>query len=122
MIHGVRVIRDGTAALIEHDCEPVIVVRLELGAHAGTLTDREIVERYSQRILALGATMVASPQLRWDEATRRWRPGGRAIRCVVEATVDEPTVLVDEVELTIADLSRMLANHGAQICLVFLDD
>ncbi len=122
VMNGVRVTRDGTAALIAHDCEPVLTVRIELGAQAQTLTDQDILDRYNQRLYALGAALVASPQLRWDDAAGRWTPRGHAIRCVVEAAIDEPTVLVDEVELTVAELGAMLVRHGAQICLVFLDE
>ena len=121
-MNGVHVTRDATGASIAHDCEPVITVRLELGEHAGTFSDREIVDRYHQRMCALGAALVASPQLRWDDTHRRWFPRSRTVRCVVETNVDAPTVVVDEVELTVAELGAMLADHGAQICLVFLDD
>ncbi len=121
-MNGVRVTRDATGALIAHDCEPVLTVRLELGEHAGSFSDQEIVDCYNQRMCALGAVLVASPQLRWDDVYCRWVPRGRAIRCVVEASADAPTVVVDEVELTIPELTAMLASHGAPICLMFLDD
>lgn len=119
---GVRITRDGTAASIVHDCEPMLTVRIELGAHAPTLTDQDIVERCNHRLGALGAALVPSPQLRWDEATARWTPRGHAIRCEVEGAIDEPTVFVDSVELTVAELGAMLVRHGAEICLVFLDE
>jgi hypothetical protein len=121
-MNGVRVIREGTAAMVEHDCDPAVAVRIDLGALASLLSDGDIVARYEQHVLALGAELVATPQLRWDEAAQRWRPTGRAIRCIVEPSIDEPTVLIDDVELSIGELARLLANHGASICLVFLDD
>lgn len=119
---GVRVIRDGTIVIVEHDCEPIVAVRLELGVRASTLSDREILDRYNQRVLALGAALIATPQLQRDDVTGRWRPSGRAIRCVVEGSVDEPTVFVDDVELSFAELGALMSNHGAPIFLVFLDD
>jgi hypothetical protein len=119
---SVRVIRDRTGAVIAHDSEPIVTVRLELGAYARTFSDVEIVECYSRKLGALGATLAGSPQLRWDDVERRWVPRGRIVACNVEATVDGPIVVVDEIELTLAELGSMLARHGAQICLVFLDD
>jgi hypothetical protein len=119
---SVRVIRDRTGAVIAHDCEPIVTVRLELGAHARTFSDVEIVDCYSRKLGALGATLAGSPQLRWDEVERRWVPRNRVVRCSVEASVDGAIVLIDEVELTLAELGSMLARHGAQVCLVFLDD
>ncbi len=119
---GVRMTRDGTAAVIEHDCEPVVAVRLELGTLATTLSDREILERYEHKLGALGAALVATPQLRWDDAGLCWVPRGHAIRLTVEPAIDEPTVMIDEIELTVAELTSMLSSHGAQICLVFLDE
>jgi hypothetical protein len=121
-MNGVRVIRDATGARIVHDCEPVISVRIELGARVDLFSDDEIVARYQQRLSALAAALVDSPQLRWDVAARRWVPRGRAICCVVERIVDEPAVFVDEVELTVGELGAMLSSHGATICVVFLDD
>jgi hypothetical protein len=119
---SVRVIRDRTGAVIAHDCEPIVTVRLELGAHARTFSDGEIVDCYSRKLGVLGATLAGSPQLRWDDVERRWVPRGRIVVCNVEAAVDRPIVLIDEIELTLAELGSMLARHGAQICLVFLDD
>src|SRR5438552_3789443 len=115
---GVRILRDGTAAVIEHDCDPMLRVRIELGALAHTLTDREILERHHQHVLGLGAAMVATPQLRWDEANERWRPRGRALVVLI----DGPIAIVDDLELTISELAGVLASHGAHICLVFLDE
>jgi hypothetical protein len=121
-MNGVRVTRDGTGALIAHDFEPRITMRLELGPHADTLSEQDIVERYQQRVCALGAALVSSPQLNWDNATGHWRPRGRAIRFVVEASIEEPIVVVDDIELTVTELGAMLSSHGVQICLVFLDE
>jgi hypothetical protein len=119
---SVRVIRDLTGAVIAHDRESIVTVRLELGAHARTFSDGEIVDCYSRKLGELGATLAGSPQLRWDDVERRWVPRGRVVACHVEATIDGPIVLIDELELTLAELGSMLARHGAQICLVFLDD
>jgi len=119
---GVRVTRDGTSAAIDHDLEPMLTVRIELGVRASTLTDQEIIDRCNHRIGALGAALVPSPQLRWDEALGRWTPSGNAIRCEVEGVIDDPTVFVDAVELSVSELGAMLVRHGAQICLVFLDE
>ena len=66
--------------------------------------------------------LISTPQLYWDERCARWRPSGIAIRCVVEPGAEEPTIWVDELELTLADLAALLASQGAPVCLVFLDD
>jgi hypothetical protein len=118
----VRVTRDASGAVIANDCEPIVTVRLELGAHAGTFSEREIVDCYNRKLCALGADLAGSPQLRWDEVERRWLPRGRALRCYVETSLDAPTVVIDEVELTVGELGSLLARHGAHVCLVFLDD
>jgi hypothetical protein len=118
----VRVTRDASGAVIANDCEPIVTVRIELGAHADTFSEREIVDRYHRTLCELGADLAGSPQLRWHEVERRWVPRGRALRCFVETSIEAPTVVIDEVELTVGELGAMLARHGAHICLVFLDD
>jgi hypothetical protein len=121
MTPGVQLRREATAAVIVHDCEPRISVRIELGPHATSLADHEIVDRYVRRLCALGTLLVGEPQLRWDDAILRWVPRGCALRCTVEG-IDEPIVVVGDSELTLGELGRMLASHGAEICLVLLDE
>ena len=119
---GVKVTRDGNAAVIVHDCAPDVAIRIELGVHAATLSDREVLERYHRKLHGLGAALIADPQLRWDEGLRRWQPSSNALRCVVEPSQDEPVIYIDDVELSFAELGSLMAGHGAGICLLFLDD
>jgi hypothetical protein len=119
---GVRVTRDDSGAVIAHDCAPVVAVRLELGPHVRSYSDDDILRRYTHHVSALGAALIASPQLRWDEVARRWLPRGRAICCHVEAGIDAHLVVIDGLELTLAELAAMLSGHGARVCVVFLDD
>ena len=120
-MNGVHVVRMGTSAVVEHDCAPRLSIRIELGSLAHTLSDHEILERHRQAVLELGAALVDSPQLRWDELHERWRPCGRALVLVIEAN-PEPIAMIDDVELTLPELARVCTGHGAHICLVFLDE
>lgn len=118
---GVRITRTGTAAVLEHEDIPSLVIRIELGPLAHTVSDREIVTRRDRQLLALAAASIASPQMAWDDAYERWRPRSRALSLVVADPAD-PVVLVDDLVLPIGELGRILASHGAHVFLVFLDD
>lgn len=122
VLRGVQVRREASGAFIEHDADPTLVVRIELGAHAASLGERELFERYHQRVLALGAAMIASPQLVRDELTGRWRPCGRVLRGSVEPGPDGPSLWVDDSELSLWELGALLEAHGAGVILMLLDD
>jgi hypothetical protein len=119
---GVHVLRVANGAFIEHDADPTLVVQIDLGAHAASVGERELFERYRQRVLALGAAMIESPQLVRDEVTGRWCPHGRALRCSVEPGSDGPSVWVDQDELSLWELGALLEAHGASVIFMFLDD
>ena len=108
-----RVFRPSELDDIDHDNETT-----------ETLDDQQLRDLHDRHILALVDAIPDAPQVRWDDAGRCWRPIGRTVRCAVEAgaALDEPLVVIDQLELNLAELGRMLAGHGAQICLVFLDE
>lgn len=118
----VHIRRVGDAALIEYPALPGLTVTLHLGARS--LSDREILERHHRWIAQIAELLIAAPQVDWDEVRTRWRPRGRVMRCSVEAGDDpgEALVAIDEVELSLGELGGMLAEHGAHVCLIFLDD
>jgi hypothetical protein len=118
----VHIRRDGEVALIEYPALPGVTVTLHLGGGARVLSDGDILDRHHRRIAQLAELLIAAPQVDWDEVRTRWRPRGRVVRCAVEAGPDEPLVAIDEVELSLSELGRMLTDHGAHVCLIFLDD
>jgi hypothetical protein len=122
VVRGVHVSRVANGALIAHDAAPSLVVRIELGPHATSVSEREVYERCHQTILALGAAMIGSPQVVCDELTGRWRPLGRALHCSVERGPDGLSVWVDDDELSLCELGALLEAHGARVILMFLDD
>lgn len=122
----VHVHRHGTCAVIELDGEPRAAVWMELGPAARTMTDQEILDHHHRRVLSIverNATM-RGPSVWWDDASESWRPYRCLVRCAAEggATLDEPVVLIDELELTLAELGRMLVVHGTHVCMLFLDE
>jgi hypothetical protein len=120
----VRISRDGDAAIIEYPGDPPVLVRIAVGLRARTLTDQEILDLHNQRLLAMTDAMIAAPQVIWDERAGCWRPHGRVVACVVDAGagLDEPLVAIDDVELSLGELGRLLAGHGAAVRLLFIDD
>jgi hypothetical protein len=123
-LDDVHVHRHGNSAVIAFEGEPRSAVWLELGPAARTLTDQEILDRHHQRVLELVEQSATMPQVCWDDASGTWRPYGRVVRCVVEGgpTLHEPLIMIDELELTLAELGRMLVGHGAHVCMLFLDE
>jgi hypothetical protein len=120
----VHIRRLGDAALIEYAALPGLTVTVHLGGGGRSLSDGEILDRHHRWIAQIAELMIGAPQVAWDEAHTRWRPRGRVVRCAVEPGLspDEPLVAIDEVALTLDELGGMLADHGAHVCLIFLDD
>jgi hypothetical protein len=83
-------------ALIEYEALPGITVALHLGGGASALSDREILERHHRRVAQLVELLVDASVVDWDDARTRW--------------------------LSLEELSGVLAEHGAGVCLIFLGD
>lgn len=116
--------RLGAVAQIEYPSLPGLTVTLHLGPGARALSDADILDRYQRRIAQLAELMIAAPQVDWDDVQTRWRPRSRALRCSVDAGAEPGSALVsiDELDLTLDELGAILADHGAHVCLLFLED
>jgi hypothetical protein len=124
LLDDVHVRREGNTALVELPGQPRTVVWIELGPSARTLSDQEILDRHHHHVLATIEQGARAPQVYWDDAAGCWRPYGRLVRCALEVgpTLGEPVMVIDELELTLAELGRMLVEHGAHVGMVFFDD
>jgi hypothetical protein len=119
-----RIVRTGDHALIEYPGEPGVTMCLRLDARGLAMSDRELRALHDQRLAALADALIAAPQVAWDERAACWRPRGPVVACAVEAgaAVDEPLVAIDDLELTLVELGRLLAGHGAPVRLLFMDE
>lgn len=79
-------------------------------------------------VLGTGARTVAleippgCPQLEWFQPSLRWAPRGQILRCViVDGDRGEPVICIDEHELTLGELGRLLAaQSGLGVRILFV--
>jgi len=120
----VRIERDGETALITFADEAMGNVHLKLGPQIASLSDAEIMNRYNEMVAAMEALVIAwdqtvieipvgKPQIRYSKQANQWSPVGDVLRCIIdEGDHGEPTIRIDDNELSWAEFGRMLLVHA----------
>ena len=133
----VRIRREGNSAVIEHVDTDVATVHLEIGAMGLKLTDQQILDLYNatiraQQELARRHNHVAvdvpegRPQIRYCKASDQRVPRGHVLRCLIDdggPDGGEPTVTIDDHELSLAEFGRLLCTYaGWGMRITFVPD
>ena len=95
LIDQVRVTREGNDAIIDHADANLSGARIAIGPGIATMTDADIVEMYSDIIVAQWGlleawdkTVVEEPpgekQIDYHEDSDQWVPRGDVLRCIID--------------------------------------
>jgi len=120
----VRIERDGEYAVITFADDTVGGMNLKLGPEVQRMTDLEILERFNEIVAAMEANVNAwdqtvieippgKPQIEYAATSEQWVPIGDVLRCIIDEGDDsQPTIWIDDKELSWAEFGRMLLVHN----------
>jgi hypothetical protein len=120
----VRIERDGEYAVITFADETIGGMHLRLGAEVQRMSDMEILERYNEVVTAMQAGVDAwdrtvveipegKPQIEYAPGSQQWVPVGDVLRCIIDESDDgQPTIWIDDKELSWVEFGRMLMVHN----------
>jgi len=120
----VRIERDGEYAVITFADETVGGMHLKLGPEVHGMSDLEILDRFNEVAAAMEANVNAwdqtvieipagKPQIEYAALSQQWVPIGGVLRCIIDESDDgQPTIWIDEKELSWAEFGRMLLVHN----------
>ena len=125
LIDQVRVTREGNDAIIDHADANLSGARIAIGPGIATMTDADIVEMYSDIIVAQWGlleawdkTVVEEPpgekQIDYHEDSDQWVPRGDVLRCIIDdgGPNGEVIIHIDDQELSLAEFGRLLSVHA----------
>jgi hypothetical protein len=120
----VRIEREGEYAVITFADETIGGMHLRLGKEVQRMADIEILERFNEVVAAMEASVnswdrtvveipAGKPQIEFAPESEQWCPVGDVLRCVIDESDDgQPTIWIDEKELSWAEFGRMLMVHN----------
>jgi len=120
----VHIERDGEYAVITFADNTVGGINLKLGPEVQRMTDLEILERFNEVVAAMEAgvkawdqTVIEIPvgkaQIEYAASSEQWVPIGDVLRCIIDEGDDgQPTVWIDDKELSWTEFGRMLLVHN----------
>lgn len=121
----VRITRDGADAIIEYADPAVSTTCLRLGPEVQRMTDREILDRFNEGILAMEQSAAeyehvaveippGRPQIEYSEQAMQWAPRGGVLRCVVDdgGPDGEPVIHVDDHALSLSEFGKLLCTYA----------
>jgi hypothetical protein len=120
----VRIDRDGEYAVITFADDTVGGMNLKLGPEVQGMTDLEILERFNEVVATMEAHVNAwdqtvieipagKPQIEYAASSQQWVPIGDVLRCLIDEGDDgQPTIWIDDTELSWAEFGRMLLVHN----------
>ena len=125
LIDQVRVTREGNDAIIDHADANLSGARIAIGPGIATMTDADIVEMYSDILVAQWGlleawdkTVVEEPpgekQIDYHENSDQWVPRGDVLRCIIDdgGPNGEVIIHIDDQELSLAEFGRLLRVHA----------
>jgi hypothetical protein len=129
----VRIIRQGSTAVIEHADTTISTTHLTLGDGIEAMSDSEILAAYNDVIDAQEQSLrdwdntvieipPGKPQIKLNRESGQWVPQGDVLRCIIEDNVDgEAVISIDNSELSLREFGRLLtvyAGWGMRIAFV----
>jgi hypothetical protein len=132
----VRITRSGVEAVIEFADPRISTTHFRIGPEVQEMTDEEILEIFNDNVqareeFARNYEHVAveippgRPQIEYFERSDQWVPRGDVLRCVIDdgGPNGEPTIHIDERELSWREFGRLLLTHaGWGMRVVFVPD
>ena len=132
----VRITREADGALIEYANEKIWKTHVKLGPEIAGMTDQEILDSWNECVdareqHAAEYTHVAveippgKPQIEYFAKGYQWTPRGGVLRCVIHdgGADGEPTVDIDDQELSWSEFGRLLTTYaGWGMRIVFVPD
>ena len=120
----VRIERDGEYAVINFADDTVGGMNLKLGPEVQRMSDLDILERFNEVVAVTEASIdswdqtvievpVGKPQIKYAAPSQQWVPIGDVLRCIIDESEDgQPTIWIDDKELSWAEFGRMLLVHN----------
>jgi hypothetical protein len=120
----VRIERDGEYAVITSADDTVGGTNLKLGPEVQLMSDLEILERFNEVVAAMETSVnswdqtvieipAGKPQIEYAGSSQEWVPVGDVLRCLIDEGEDgQPTISIDDHELSWAEFGRMLLVHN----------
>jgi hypothetical protein len=120
----VRIERDGEYAVITFADDTIGGMNVKLGEKIQRMTDLEILERFNEVVAAMEANVnawdqtvieipVGKPQIEYAASPEQWVPVGDVLRCILDEGDDgQPTIWIDDKELSGAEFGKMLLVHN----------
>jgi hypothetical protein len=120
----VRIERDGDYAVITFADDAIGGMNLKLGQEIQRMTDLEILEQFNEVVAAMEANVnawdrtvieipVGKPQIEYAASSEQWVPVGDVLRCILDEGDDgQPTIWIDDKELSWAEFGKMLLVHN----------
>jgi hypothetical protein len=131
----VRIERDGDYAVITFADDAIGGMNLKLGQEIQRMTDLEILEQFNEVVAAMEANVnawdqtvieipVGKPQIKYAASSEQWVPVGDVLRCILDEGDDgQPTIWIDDKELSWAEFGKMLLVHnGWGMRIVFVPE
>lgn len=127
--------RNGDYAEIDFRDPTVGGMSLKIGPEVSGLSDRDILERFNETILAMQQSVASyehlavevppgSPQVRYSEQCDQWVPRGDVLRCVIhDEEGRRPVIEIDDRDFTLEEFGTMLTTYsGWGMRIVFVPD
>ena len=123
-LEEVRIEREGEYAVITFSDETIGGMHLRLGPEVQKMSDIEILECFNEVVAAMEASVnawdrtvveipVGKPQIEFAPTSEQWAPVGDVLRCVIDEGEDrQPTIWIDDKELSWTEFGRMLMVHN----------
>ncbi len=131
----VQISRDGEAAIIAFVDSTISTTHLTLGPEVATMTDREILDRFNEVIMAQQKMAAeydhvavevppGSPQIRYIKRADQWVARGGVLRCIIEdGEHGEAVIHIDEQELSLEQFGTLLRSYaGWGMRIVFVPE
>lgn len=124
LLDEVRIERDGEYAVITFADDTIGGMNLKLGPEVQRMTDLEILEQFNEVVAAMEANVnawdrtvieipVGKPQIEYAASSEQWVPVGDVLRCILDEGDDgQPTIWIDDKELSWAEFGKMLLVHN----------
>ena len=119
-----RIERDGEHAVINFADDTVGGMSLKLGPEVQRMSDLDILERFNEVVAATEASIdswdqtvievpVGRSQIKYAAPSQQWVPIGDVLRYIIDESEDgQPTIWIDDKELSWAEFGRMLLVHN----------
>ena len=123
-IDQVRIIREGTTAIIEHADETISRVNLTIGEAIRSMSDSDILDVYNDVLAAQEQSLrdwdntvtevpIGQPQIEFHRDSDQWVPRGDVLRCIIEDNAEgEAVIVIDDKELSLHEFGRLLKVHA----------